>query len=73
MIDELERTEAFERLCGSPCRAEQLLRLYMNTSDNRTSLDKLQGSGRNRAESFRQKAKAYGFTDLQVDALLILQ
>ncbi len=73
MKDEQEQHEAFERLCGSPSQAERLFRLYKDTHDNRTALDKLMGKGCDRDKSFRRKALRNGYTVLQADTLLALQ
>jgi hypothetical protein len=67
MIDEQERTDAFERACGSIARAQRLHSIYKNTYGNGPVY------GPSKIDRFRRKAEADGFTDAQVNALLLLQ
>lgn len=67
MFDEQERTDAFERLCGSIPRAQRLHRIYKDTYGDEPVY------GPSKIHRFRRKAEEDGFTEAQVNALLLLQ
>ena len=64
MIDEAEATASFVELVGGRDRADQLFRLLTTSypSCNKT-----------KREVFIARAKAHGFTDEEINALLALQ
>lgn len=71
--DEAATTAAFEAYMGGAARAGRLFQLYKNSNPSGTALDRLYGRAKTKADIFRERAAAGGFTADEIDALLAIQ
>ena len=70
-MDEQEKTDAFERACGSVDKAFRLLRIYRDTSEP-SAYDKLYKAPSKR-EKFIKRAKQEGYSQKAINLFLELQ
>ena len=69
--DEQATTDAFVDYVGGRARADRLFNIYKNSHEHGEM--SCLNPARTKAEVFRIRAHNVGFTDLEIDALLMLQ
>ena len=72
LMDEQERTDHLEAVCGSPSAAYKLLRLYTSCCGEWIGLHRDLKSV-SKTTLFKLRARSEGYTNEQIDALLACQ